>query len=256
MKKRTKLYLSGAAGLFAVIALTSCTKSFCSNQDTGRMLFAFDPGFTSYVAGGSDSFSVTKNGHTYSIDGYTKTYATYYETEEKTGFYLGEQELTYFNTINKSVKDNGLRSINADNIEYFKKLDELVLESVLTEKLIENNENYTYHLNVEADYASFQRDLSFYSYLKYVDDNDATMWERWETLGQKAYEAVGQDVAPSSDFLKVYKTAMTNNVAQYRTCLTTKTDKYGMYGYDASGIFVEAKTWKYAWQKGFFIAAC
>ena len=51
MKKRTKLYLSGAAGLFAVVALTSCTKSFCSNEDTGRMLYAFDPGITAYVAG-------------------------------------------------------------------------------------------------------------------------------------------------------------------------------------------------------------
>ena len=252
MKKRTKLLLSGAAGIFGVVALASCTKSFCSNQDTGRMLYAFDPGLTTYVSGGSESYSVTKNGHTYSIDGYTLSYATY--DSEKKGFVYGEKEYTYLNNVIKSCLDNGIRAVDGSNLDFFKKLDEYVLESVLTEKLIENNQNYTYHLNNADDYAAFQRDLSFYSYLKYVDGNDkeAKLWERYDVLSQKAYDAVGQDIAPGTDFTKVYKTAMANNVAQYRTCLTTKTDKYGTYGYDATGVFVDAKTWGYAWQKGFF----
>ena len=252
MKKRTKLYLSGAAGLFAVVALTSCTKSFCSNEDTGRMLYAFDPGITAYVAGTDALAPITSDdgNYTYTVTGVKVEYASWSDSVK--GFIRDGKEYTYLNAIIASARDNGLKSVDSTNVEYLKVMDRLVLESVAKEKMIENKESYAYDLSKEDDYAAFQRDLSFYSYLKYVDDNEATMWERWEKLNAKAYAEVGQDVAPSSDFLKVYKTAMTNSVAQYRTCLTTKTDKYGSYGYDAAGIFVEAKSWKYAWQKGFF----
>ena len=66
MKKRTKLALGGIAALAGVLILSSCTKSFCSNVDQGRMMYAFDSGVTRYEQGGTDSIpAVTAGGFTY-----------------------------------------------------------------------------------------------------------------------------------------------------------------------------------------------
>ena len=45
---------------------------------------------------------------------------------------------------------------------------------------------------------------------------------------------------------------MNSYINTFRTCLTTKTDKFGSYGYSTDGIYLQAKTWGYAWNKGFF----
>ena len=46
MKKRTKFVLGGIAAVAGALVLSGCTKSFCSDVDQGRMLYAFDPGIT------------------------------------------------------------------------------------------------------------------------------------------------------------------------------------------------------------------
>ena len=51
MKKKTKIALGGIIALFGVIALSSCTKSFCSNSDLSRAMYAYEPGITRYEEG-------------------------------------------------------------------------------------------------------------------------------------------------------------------------------------------------------------
>ena len=41
-------------------------------------------------------------------------------------------------------------------------------------------------------------------------------------------------------------------MSTYRTCLTTRTDKYGNYGYSKDGVYIGQKTWGEAWSKGLF----
>ena len=82
MKKRTKLTLAGIVAVTGLLALAGCTKSFCSNVDTARMLYAFDNGVTLYEAGGETEEFKTTTGLTYVVKNFTRTYALW---DEPTG---------------------------------------------------------------------------------------------------------------------------------------------------------------------------
>ena len=253
MKKRTKFLLGGVVLASGVIALSSCTKSFCSVVDQGRMLYAFDPGVTRYEKGGSETLTVTNdNGQTYTVTNLQITYATW--NSEINGFQFAENDqLTYLNTINSDAVSAGIISLNSANFEYYKVLDEYVIKTTMLEALSKrgNGGNITIDASTDA-YSDFNRDVYFYSYVKFVVDDTSSLWEKWDNLDVKVRSEVAEDNCPSGDFVKLYKSKMNSYIANYRTCLTTKTDKFGTYGYETNGIYIEAKTWSYAWQRGFF----
>ena len=253
MKKRTKLTLAGIVAVTGLLALAGCTKSFCSNVDTGRMLYAFDNGVTLYENGAEPDEVVasTATGLTYTIKNFTRTYATW-DAENQEFKFDDEHKLTYLNEINKAARDAGVMSITNNHLEYFKKIDGYFLSSSLSQALLDGGENVVVDFSNEEDVAKFDRDVSYYSYLKYVSGNEEDVWAKWDAVDTTVRSELSVDKCPSTDFVKIYKTKMNTYVAQYRTCLTTKTDKYGTYGYSADGIYIEAKTWKYAWSKGFF----
>ena len=254
MKKRTKLALGGIIAATGVLILSGCTKSFCSNVDTGRMLFAFDPGVTKYEKGGAETITVNdSNGHTYVVNNVSYVYASY--SDEKNEFLYSENEkLSYLNSTISSAISAGIRPVDGGNLEYYKLFDKFVIETSLTQALLEKGESVTLDLNNDADYEQFEYDRYFYSYLKFVADDSSAVWDKWNDLDNKVRTdaTITADMCPGTDFVKLYKSNMNNNVAQYRTCLTTKTGKYGTYGYQTNGIFIEEKSWGYAWQKGFF----
>ena len=252
MKNRTKLALGGIVAVTGVLVLSGCTKSFCSNVDTGRMLYAFDPGITRYEAGGTDTIVVDDgNGNTYTVNNVKITYATYVEGTNEFVF-SEDDKLTYLNTINSTAIQAGIYHLDTKSIDYLKQFDSYVLEASLKQALIDNSTSFTYDLSVNADLEKFERDYNYYSYLKYVDSNENPIWERFDSIDAKVREAVEENKCPSTDFTLLYKQKMNNYVAQYRTCLTTKTDKYGTYGYKTTGVFIEGKSWGEAWKKGFF----
>ena len=266
MKKRTKFLLGGAVLATGVIALASCTKSFCSVVDQGRMLYAFDPGVTRYEQGGSETITVTNdNGKTYTVSNLKLTYATW--NSEINGFqYAENDQLTYLNAMNGDAISAGIVSLNSANLEYYKRLDALVTKNIMIEALSRRGDGGDITIDASTDaYSDFNRDIYFYSYVKFVVDDGASLWERWGQLDTsvrtltanpltgEAYEApLTEDQCPTGDFINLYKSKMNSYVANYRTCLTTKTDKFGTYGYETNGVYIEAKTWAYAWQKGFF----
>ena len=248
MKKRTKLLLGGIVATAGVLALASCTKSFCSPIDQGRMLYAFDPGVTRYAEGGNETISVTDEfGNTYKVENISITYATY-NTENKEFQFPDNTKLTYLSLIAASARDSGYSSLNEGYLGYLTRMDQLVLEDALKQALFNEKTSIT------ADYAQFDRDLSYYSYLKYVNNDGSGLWDRWDNYDAKIRGELGDDYCPGTDFIGVYKSRMNTYVSNYRTCLTTKTDKYGSYGYVTNGeaVFIDAKSWSYAWQKGFF----
>ncbi len=252
MKKRTKLALGGLVAIAGAVLLSGCTQSFCSNNDQGRMLYAFDPGVTRYVAGGSDTFvSSTNEGKTYTINNFSYEYATWNSTDRNFEYASDGKKLTYLNNVINSSRNSGYVTINENTLDYYKKFDALVLDEILNRALDEKDASVIYDLSNEEDYAAFNRDLHFYSYLKFVDDG-VGVWDNYEAFDALTRNGMDESFCPSSDFYKIFKSSMNSNVAAYRTCLTTKTDKYGTYGYSTEGIYINAKSWSYAWSKGLF----
>lgn len=251
MKKRTKFTLAGIVGVTGLLALSGCTKSFCSSVDNARMLYAFDPGVTRYVEGTRTETVTSTTGYTYTVKNFERSVASW-NAENKEYCFSDTDKLTYLNEINKSVRDAGYIPVDSTHLEYFKLVDLYVFEDTLREAAVDKKDNVVRDLSDPDQKAAFNRDLSYYSYIKFYANGSEGVWKQWELTDKKARSALTLDVCPSTDFVSTYKSKMNNYVAQYRTCLTTKTDKYGTYGYSTDGIFIEAKTWRYAWSKGFF----
>ena len=293
MKRRTKIGLSFAAVAFGAVALSSCTQSFCSQVDLARMKFAFEPGITRIERSTSDTDQIVfkSETYTYTIKGARLVAATWdYESDPHVGNFVfnkgedNEQKLKYLNSIIKSSRDAGYVTIDGYNCEdNLLRFDYLALNAI-SGKAADKNEG-----NVEIDvtkyegdtqeeltkeeessknYAKMDRDLSYYSYLRFAESNKGSGWKNWNAFDVEARKAItassvldgifsntdalSPDKCPSSDFIKLYKSKVSGYVTNYRTCLTTKTDKYGSYGYKATGVFIEEKSWGTAWSKGLF----
>ena len=268
MKRKTKLVLGGVSLLLGAIAITGCTQSFCSNVDIARMVYAFDPGITRYEAAETTvpdkvvTLEIDSVTYTYTIKGMKETVAQY---KDEWGFYFSETDrLTYLNNINNSAKSNGLVPITSQHIEYLSKIDAYLFEDMMKQALYDYRVDITRDFTkinstvdeekalAETHYALFKRDISYYSYLKYVESDGAVFWGKWNAYHDKVKAEVGLDKTPNSDFTALYVSSMNSYINTFRTCLTTKTDKFGSYGYSTDGIYLQAKTWGYAWNKGFF----
>lgn len=288
MKRRTKLGISLAAIGVGVIGLSSCTASFCSVTDLARMKYAFEPGIVRLCPDSTETteykFSNEGSTYTYTIKGVRFQVATwehednpyigkfvYQEVKDGEKVIKEKKELTYLNTIIKNVRDNGLRSVDgsiAGTIEYLTRFDYLALNAIFGKAA--NDNLYTDKVldySKEDERAIIDHDLSYYSYLRFADDanNNYTNWNHFNSEARKTVVAgsmldqftdnlneLSPDVCPGSDFIRAYHTQLDSYVSVNRTCLTTKTDKYGVYGYEANGIYINSKTWGDAWSRGFF----
>ena len=286
MKKKTTIGLSIAAAVLGAVALSGCTKSFCSQADIARMKYAFEPGIC-YINAKESGSEITFKGEDYN---YVVQNAEYIiadwdpsDTEDthKGGFvlhytYQGEevsQRLKYFNSILNSSRSNGYVTPDETTKNYYSRLDYLAFNAIFGKAADKNGETITINLMEEEGYKKFHRDLSYYSYARFVTGNSGSAWKNWNAFNALAREeitsdsplyntglsvfsdtgALSPDYCPSTDFIKFYKSQLNSKVAAYRTCLTTKTDRYGSYGYSADeGIYINKKTWGEAWSKGLF----
>lgn len=253
MKKGTKIGLGVGLLLLGTIAVTSCTQSFCSTTDTARIMYAFDPGITHYENNGTDSFVITgDSGKTYTVNNVKITVADWNPDIDGFDFGPGDHSTDNLNSIITASIKAGYVVPRANSKTYFAALDEVVMEGILKEALAFNEGNIVRDLSNENDYALFKNDVSKYSYMKFTTANGAPMWTIYDTYDAKVRETVPADYCPSSDFVNSYKSRLNSYSSSYRTCLTTKEDKYGSYGYDSTGVYIDAKDWGYAWGKGFF----
>ena len=295
MKRRTKIGLSLAAVAFGAVALSGCTKSFCSQVDTARMKFAFEPGISTIVEG-SSSIDFQSGELTYRIENAQYVVGTWVkinETDEHIGRFelqytnaQGEEvafKLRYLNSIIKNSRSNGYVTIDNWTTEYLARFDYLAYHTIFSKVLEKNEMNekrmvgnvVTVDLATDEGKAQFDRDVSYYSYLRFAQGNTGGAWKNWNEFDVLARQAVtsdsplyntgidcvyfndlgalSADYCPSTDFVKYYKSQLNSFVSAYRTCLTTKTDRYGSYGYSAEeGVFINKKTWGEAWNKGLF----
>lgn len=253
MKKRTKIGLGIAMLLLGVTAVTGCTQSFCSSTDSARIMYAFDPGVTRYQLGSENvTFTDSETGKKYTVKNYQAVVATW--NADIKGFSFGEKDhLTYLNNIIASSRKSGYVTVTAESLQYYQAFDELVFEEILLTAANKSKETEVVKdLSDEKQLAEFNRDLSYYSYVKFVSANGASMWKNYNYFDTEVRKIVPADFCPSTDFFNLYKKQMNTYASTYRTCLTTKVDKYGSYGYETKGVYIEQKDWAYAWSKGFF----
>ena len=254
MKKGTKIGLGVGLLLLGVTAVSSCTQSFCSTTDTARIMYAYDPGITHYEQNGADTIEVNVDGgKSYKVTNVKIEVAPWNDTEGYFDFGPGDYSTSNLDNIIVASRNSGYVTPDKNSREYFAALDEVVMYSILTEATLKSGEtNIVRDLSKEEDYRLFKNDVSKYSYMKFTTANGAPMWDIYDKYDAEVRQIVQADYCPSSDFVSLYKSRLNSYASAFRTCLTTKEDKYGSYGYDSSGVFIDAKDWGYAWGKGFF----
>ena len=246
MKKRTKLTLGGIALFAGAILLSSCTASFCSNLDKAHILYALDYGVSDYY-----DHDVTN----------AETGVTAYRAIEGNDnvWYVAKPQTSTASGIGKTKADAIKAGFALPSLNYYVELDKLVLNKALGAYGKTNLAEVTYQDAINA--------LDDYGYLKFYTNTDgAKLWDNWTNLNQEIKTSIQKgtstltlDDLPSNDYLKLYQKDMNGLIATYRSCLAITTDDYGYYGYvggteyrqNKVKVEIEAKSWNYAWKKGF-----
>ena len=253
MKKRTKLSILGIGVLAGALLLTGCTASFCSSDDKAHILYALDYGVCDY----------------YSAEDKPEGAVQVFDTNPNL-YYVVKVPTDAASGIGKANADAEKAGLKTPTNNYFIKMDQIVLLDCLSMQ------------NVDKDTATYEdllKALDNYGYTKFGGD---FLWERFDLLinhitGLTGIPGSGVtiDDIPSNDYLKIYKTDMNTLINNYRSCISIKDGQYGYYGYPSDSHYrkdiavkihgvnpaeydgkmsteIGAKTWKFAWGKGFF----
>ena len=291
MKKGTKIGFSIATIAFSAVLLSSCTQSFCSQQDIARMKFNFEPGISRFEAG-TETIEFSDGTNKYTITNAKLEVAEWvYDSDPHVGnfiFHNGQEnqyKLTYLNAIIKGSRNKGYLTIDGSSKDYLIKFDYLAYRNMLLRASKANGGNVTVDLSVDKDRNILGDHIAYYSYARFANGNYQGAWTLWNSYNTKARIAVeditelgedtylstlltdqgvlSPDICPSKDYIAYYRSYLNSKVAAYRTCLTTRTDKYGTYGYSSKDgefigldnnkqVYINSKTWGEAWSKGLF----
>ena len=260
MKSRTKLGLFGGILLLATVALSGCTNSFCSTKDKAHMMYAFDFGVTAFYSENNEAGTREKLTVTYSDDGTEKSY-TY------------DNIFVDYSTDNcpalVKIEEAALKSnIEVPGLSYWKAVDKETLSLVFTEavtnkgyvveKVVANKQdNDAEHIDIKEEVLKELGYLKFYYHTDVSYKHTAIRWENWDEINQKvcADETILVDELPSNDFVTYYKKQMTTLINNYRSCIAIEDGLYGYYGSTKETrdeIFIESKSYGYAWSRGLF----
>ena len=242
MKNRTKLTVLGLSFLAGTILLSGCTASFCSNDDKAHILYAFDYGVSDYYDSNVENSKQVFEGNT-------------------NLYYLIKTPDSTSSGIGKVTADAKSAYLPLPTTKYDEELDKLVLEESL-KNAYPNQDLNTIKATVTYDQAI--KALDDYGYLKFGGEK---LWNNWDDLQVKLKQkaSAGEDGLciddlPTNDYVTLYKKDMNSLISGYRSCIAIKDGKYGYYGYaggahyreNKAGVQIEAKSWGYAWSKGFF----
>lgn len=256
MKKGSKFIIAGAAAFAGVVALSSCTASFCSTKDKAHMMFAFDYGSTAFYS--SDSGNAPDGSVPLVVNGVTYTNI------------LAYSDTSTCPALQKIVDDAEKNNITAPSINYWKAVDDEVLRLAF---LAAEKDNFDFSLLVAEKDSATQPDkvdiyhdfLRQYGYIKFYYDlgseepnyyHTGVRWANWEFINKKVCEdtTLTIDDLPTNDFVNFYKKQMNTYITSYRSCIALHDGYYGYYGVDKnrSEIAIESKDYGYAWHRGFF----
>lgn len=248
MKRLHKIGLVSIGLLAITFVATSCTGNFCTNMDKSRILFAIEPGVSTYYDTEEEAQAALEK----DLAGTTSF------KEQVAGSNLwrvvGKDSSNNFSmldtTKNEFVKLTQLETIitSAANIggyrpsdRYFASLDQLVLTKAFE----------TAGASLAEANASKVRDiLSDYGYVKYYGEKD--LWENYDAFNIQLRNTLpgGLDECASATFVSSYKTALNGAINNNRSCITTVEGRYGSYGQFQSTIKLGSVSWGDAWHKG------
>ena len=224
MKKATKRILTFGGLLFAVVLISGCTASFCSNNDKANILYTYE-----------DGISVYEDNH---ANG----------TEVFAGNAVLTRRATHENSplLAQIIESATASSINVPTDNYFVAIDQRVLELAL------QNE---YGLTVDfttIDAAEANTALKNFGYFKFAGYSEANnLFEYWDLWTAELKVSLGAEQVPNKDFTTLYKEKLNTTISTYRACIAIDDGNYGKYGSDGNTeAFIEGKSWAYAWSKG------
>ena len=258
MKKGTKLGLGAIAFFAGAMILTGCTNSFCSKDDRGHIMYAFDFGVSEYHAATERDALIEKGLTPIDIDGNSNI--IYVASFDNCRFIKETRE--------GAVKNN----LSVPSLEYYIEFDKKVLnrvfeeykasetgakafaDLVLTDLVGEHDTNGTIKT---AGILDKYGNIKFYEYHK-DDAVKSVMWNPWNEINHEIRmesdtNGVGIDNCPTSDFVKYYQSNLESRSNGYRSCLAISNGYYGHYGPDKehmTQVQVSGKDWGYAWGVG------
>lgn len=226
MKKNSKSILKIAFIIFGLSMITGCTANFCSVNDKAHMMYTYDSGLK-----------------------YDETGNYVYE-DVVTG--EGENAVTtkvlqFANSkITEQISKIG-ESYDIPSAKFFKAIDDKTLElarDAWTTNAVESQKNFT-----------DKEILEQYGYLKFAGQQENkkgklvdTLWVNWDKMVEEIKDEIGLAYVPGKDFISQYKKVMETYISSNRTCITPES---GYYGPEGSKTWIDGKTWKDAFDKGF-----
>ncbi|MCQ3034873.1 MAG: membrane protein insertase YidC [Bacilli bacterium] len=263
MKKSVKTGLGITTLGIGVLLISSCTANFCSNTEKAKMLYNLDQGVTVYVDADQISGLTDEEKIGYEkLEGNENIYS--YVPVASDGTYLLSSSL---NSVIKAVSSAGGYT---PSLEYFKALDEKVLEAAVAASgktiagLKSAAELTSLIYDVKTNTVSVRNEdekpnesiLHKNGYLKYYSTDEDALWgnyQKWTAEIILEDNGITEEMCPSHDFSTQYKTSMENSISANRSCIATVDGEYGTYGDFDQTISINKKTWKYAWKEGGFI---
>ena len=246
MKKKTKFGIVLSTLGIGVLALSGCTASFCSTTDKAHMLAAYDDGVCEFF-NASDEKPTDNCYEITTINGVKNIWFAYSFANNNGG-------LT--KTIEAAKSANVYTPEVDGNCEYWAAFDLVIIERAVKEsnRAISNKEE-------------MEKLLVDYGYLRYSSTTeDDKLWDNWpsydeearknmHTYGEEGLYGISYDISkiPTTDFITLYKSTLEGKIASARGCIATTTSNYGYFGWnDKTAVQIEAKSYSYAWSKGFF----
>ncbi len=242
MNKKTKFALSGGLLLLTAVITSGCTSNFCTNTEKSRILFAIEPGVSTYYGSEDEAKENQKEGYTYTVEKVFDDNDNLYRQVEvdADGKFTKSNQLS---SIITQAKSNHYK-VPSDN--YFKCLD----TKVLLLSINEYNNNTADKLDTKTiDVENATKALTKYGYLKFYGSNDA-IWGNYEHLNGIIANEIGIEECPTNDFKNLYETTMNSSMSSYKSCIAIVEDDYGSYGQDKISVQIDRKDWGYAWSKG------
>lgn len=114
---------------------------------------------------------------------------------------------------------------------------------------------------VTANTDSILRNYGYWKFDGTKDNGGHELYKNWTEMNasiEKEFDDegyTGSALVPNSDFVTLYKSAITSKYSSIRTCLTTRTraEGYGSYGSSANwSVQIHTTDWGAAWGKGLF----
>ena len=263
MKKSLKLGLMATGLGVGVLLISGCTANFCSDADKTRILFALEPGVSTYVD--ADQLEAVKeedaktnealeagkkNIYTYELAFEDSVNPNLYRRVAKTvdGGFLKSNQLT---SIISTVKS---QTSVVPTDEYFVTFDQILLEKTVELYNTDKADADKYAVaTLTAEQANTA--LTQWGRHKFAYADNGSLFDNYKSIHYQVVSKIGEEKSANKDFLTQYTTALNSAIANNRSCITTvdTTDVgYENYGTGTIEVAVETKTWAYAWSKGFF----